>query len=389
MHRLFLLLLFIVLSGILPLNGAMEYFVYSASNEDGIYLSRFDEEASTLTEPQHLAGTPKSFFLALHPTRPLLYSVEIGAGKVHAFSIGQDGQLKLINTVDSHGKAPCHPAVSPEGHLLVVANYNGGVVAYRLRPDGGLEDGNPANADANTGSGQPAAVYQPTGSSIDPKRQTGPHPHGVAFSRVEGKLVAHIADLGTDRVLALEIVEEPTIALRLLADRHAPITPGAGPRHVALHRSGRAAVVVNELDNTVSAFRIDPATSRWHASGTLSTLPEGHTGTTHTAEIEFHPSADLCYATNRGEESLAVFSVAPETGALAFVCRVAPSGQSPQHIAFTPTGKSLFVVNTNSKSISILPVDPTLGLPTGAAALRYTLPAPMCVLPYRPDRADK
>ena len=347
----------------------MEFLIYSASNETGIYLSRYNEETGSLSTPELLPDTPKTFFMALHPRRPLLYTVEIGADRIHAFSIAADGRLHPINSVPSHGKAPCHPVVAPEGDVLVVANYNGGVVAYRLREDGGLDESAPA-------------LYQPEGSSVDPKRQTGPHPHGIAFTHADGQRWVHVADLGTDRVDALELVTSPNLALRYAPERSVRVSAGAGPRHLAIHRSGSAAVVVNELGNTVSAFRI--TNGRWEAANERSTLPEGFAGTSYTAEIEFHPTApDIFYTTNRGEESLAVFSIDPATGTVAFVCRVAPTGQFPQHVAFTPTGKSLFVVNTKSNSVSVLPLDASSGLPAGAPTHQYPVPAPMYVLCYR------
>lgn len=348
----------------------MEFFIYSASNEKGIYLSRYNEEAATLSEPVLQPETPKTFFLARHPQRPVLYSVEIGANRVHAFSIAADGQLRLINSADSHGKAPCHPVVAPEGDVLVVANYNGGVVAYRLREDGGIEENS-------------VALYNPEGSSIDPKRQTGPHPHGIAFTQANGQRWVHVADLGTDRIDALELVTSPTLTLRHSADQSVRVTAGAGPRHLAVHRSGNAAVVVNEMGNTVSSFKI--VDGRWEASGEHSTLPEGFTDTSYTAEIEFHPTAsNVFYTTNRGEESLAVFSLDPATGAVAFACRVAPTGLFPQHVAFTPTGKTLFVTNMKSNAVTVLPLDAASGLPSGAGTHQYAVPAPTCVLCYPP-----
>ena len=44
------------------------------------------------------------------------------------------------------------------------------------------------------------------------------------------------------------------------------VQPGAGPRHISFHPSGRYASVINELDSTVTAFAYDGA------AGTLQAL---------------------------------------------------------------------------------------------------------------------
>ena len=322
-------------------------FLYCASIKAGIFRATFDTQAGTIGEPTLLPETPKSFFLVRHPSLPVLYSLDIAGGKVGALSMADDGGLTLLGEVDSEGAAPCHLVVDPAGRFVVVANYNGGVSLFGLNADGHLS---PA-----------ASVYQPTGSSIDPERQAGPHPHGVTLI---GELV-YVADLGIDRIIALRVECDP-LRLTPVPEHDVTVCPGAGPRHFTLHRSGRAAVAVNELNNTVTAFRVDPANSAngsLHAEGTLSTLPTGYEGVSWTAELDFHPSVDICYATNRGHDSLALFSIDPETAELRAGPIIPCNGVQPQHFVFDSSGTTLFVACSGSNSVPVFRVNRETGIP--------------------------
>src|SRR5690606_8337422 len=107
--------------------------------------------------------------------------------------------------------------------------------------------------------------------------------------------------------------------------------PGSGPRHFALHPSGRSAASVNELDNTVTTFRRDPASGRLTVASTLPTLPKDFSGVSWTAEIGFHPIQPLFIATNRGHDTLALFRLDPESGAAEAAGSVPSGGEKPQH----------------------------------------------------------
>ncbi len=335
-------------------------FVYLSSNKNGIYLSLLDEATRSVSAPRLVAGENGSFFLAVHPGLPVLYSLDAAKKLVSAYRIGSDGELSPINSVPSEGAVPCHLAIDAAGRFLVVANYNGGVVSFGLDKEGRLHEA--------------ASVFQPTGKGSD-HRQQGPHPHGIALS--ESGDLAYVADLGIDRVLALK-VEPSTWALSLDDSRSVSLAPAAGPRHITIHPGGTFAVVVNELDNTVSAFLRDPASGRLTATNTLSTVPPSFTGETWTAEVDFHPNASICYASNRGHSSLALFAFDPATGQLAAPTWLECEGKA-QHFAITRSGNAVFIANNDAGTVSLHALDPATGLP-GDKAASLPLEAPMCIL---------
>lgn len=332
--------------------------IYTASSDSGIHVAHFEVETGMLSK-QRVAAEGKCFFLAYHPTKRVLYSLNEEDAKVLAFTIEADGSLTPINTVNSQGAVPCHLAVDPHGRFLAVSNYNGGVALFPLREDGGLEEA--------------SSVFQPEGSGVDAKRQDKPHPHGVTFA--PGHDVLHVADLGTDMIWALDIADSKLQENKSL---HVKTAPGAGPRHFAFSPSGNIAIAVNELDNTLAVFSYDKKTGTLQNRRDYTMLPADFNGTTHAAEIAFHPSGKACYATNRGQHSVVTYSV--NEGALHSPEWLMPDGLAdPQHALCDPSGKWLAVAWRTADEVRFYPIDPQTGH-LGKTDITLKVSKPMCAI---------
>jgi 6-phosphogluconolactonase len=173
-------------------------------------------------------------------------------------------------------------AVAPSGRFVAVANYVGGSVA--LLPV--LDDGH---------LGEVCAFQQHKGSGAHPTRQEGPHAHSVTFDP-DGHFL-YVADLGIDKVLIYRYDEE-TGSLEPHGPGFAPLSPGSGPRHCAIHPTGQYFYVVNELGNTVTAFLRKPGLLE--SFQTISTLPESYKEESYTAEIRVHPTGRLSMLRTEG-----------------------------------------------------------------------------------------
>jgi len=333
---------------------------YIGPKSRGIYVSRFDAVSGRLSPPELAAETEGPSFLALHPTRPLLYAVnEVGefegkpAGSVTAFAIDASGALRALNRVSSEGAHPCHLVVDRTGRHVLVANYTGGSLAsLPVREDGSL--------------GPAAAVARHRGRSVNPERQEAPHAHAVEVDAANR--VALAADLGLDQVLAYRF--DPDRGTLEPADPpHAAVRPGAGPRHLAFGRDGRHVYVLNELDVTVTAFRYEDG--RMTEEATVSALPAGvKPGPEDSgAEVQVHPSGRFLYASLRGPDQVAVFSVDGGTGRLSLAQHVATGGRTPRSFSLDPSGRWLLAANQRSDSVTVFRVDPDTGRlsPTGQA----------------------
>src|SRR6266404_1903477 len=343
---------------------------YTEAKSKGIYVSRLDPGSGKLNTPELAAETRNPTFLALHPNGRFLYAageVNNFAGKqsgvVSAFSVDkQTGHLTLINQQASGGTGPCHLTVDSTGKCLLVANYgSGSIAAFPIQPDGKL--------------GEPSAVIQHQGSSVNPQRQAGPHAHFITTDPADK--FALVCDLGLDKVLVyrLDAAKHSLVANDPPA---ASIKPGSGPRHLAFHPSGRWVYVINEMGSTLTVFAYDPKGGALAELQTVPTLPEDFSGKSTCAEVQVHPSGKFVYGSNRGHDSIAVFAVDAKNGRLTFVEHRSTQGKTPRHFALDPTGKWLLAENQGSDTIVVFGVDEKSGrlTPTGQVV---AVGAPVCV----------
>lgn len=341
---------------------------YTSGESEGIYRLEFDDETGTLTRAGLAVATENPSFLALHPAKPVLYaSSRLSDGHATtAFRIDPGtGDMSPLNQQPAGGKGPCHVAVTPDGQLAAVANYSDGTVSvYPVGKDGAL--------------GPASGFFQHAGTGPDERRQKGPHAHSVNFDPTGQYLV--VADLGIDKLMIYKR-EGNTVAPNDPA--FATVPPGGGPRHFAFHPSKPYAYAVNEMGNTVTAFRWLVSTGTLVPIHTVPTLPEDFDGDNTTADIEVHPSGKFVYASNRGHDSIAVFAVDPETGRLAPQGHTKTGGETPRNFTQDPSGQYLLAANQNSNDIFVFEINPETGAltPTGH---KVELPSPVCLVFRKP-----
>ncbi len=337
---------------------------YTRTTSQGIYAVRLDAATGALSAPVLAAATPNPSFLALSPGQEFLYAASESAAMAAAFAtdLGAGTLRPLQAPQSSGGVAPCHLAVDPTGHALVVANYHTGIVAaIPLQPDGTL--------------GAPHVIPH-SGHSVDPVRQTSPHVHCVNLSP-DGRFVL-VCDLGLDRIFSYRL-DAARALLAPAATPFAATAPGTGPRHLAFGAGGRHVYAITEMGNTVVACDYDPATGALTPRQSLPTLPPDFKGASSGAEIQVHPNGRFLYASNRGHDSIAVFAIDGATGRLTPVEITPCGGKNPRSFSLSPDGAWLVCANQNSDSLTVLRVDAATGrlTPTGHTA---HVPLPVCVL---------
>ena len=360
------------LLAIAPLFGAeVPVFIgtYTNQGSQGIYAARLNLETGALSAPELAAEVQNPTFLALHPSGKYLYAVsEVAnykgekAGAVSAYAIDpKTAKLKLINQVSSHGTGPCHVSVDKTGEALMVANYGGGsVAAFTIGGDGRVHES--------------TSFHQHFGKSVNPKRQERAHAHSINPS--PGNRFAVAADLGTDSLYIYRFDAHrgqisPHVPERVAA------APGAGPRHFAFHPDGRHGYAVNELDNTVTAYAWDEQKGSLKPLGNVTTLPPDFKQTSYTAEIRAHPSGKFLYASNRGHDSIAVFSLS-DPAAPKPVQHISTGGVQPRNFTLDKSGKWLLAANQRTGNIAVFQVDAATGRLTDTGK-RIEVGAPVCL----------
>jgi 6-phosphogluconolactonase len=220
-----------------------------------------------------------------------------------------------------------------------------------------------------------STFLQHTGSSVNQRRQSGPHAHSVNLD--PANRFALVADLGLDKVFVYRF--EPRQGQLLPHDPQSFDTaPGAGPRHLAFHPSGRYAYVINEMASTVTALRWDGASGELGEIQSVSTRPDGFAGDNSTAEVVVSPDGKFLYGSNRGHDSLAIFAIDQASGRLTPVGHQPTLGKTPRNFAIDPTGEYLLAANQNSDTIVVFKIDRATGKLTAVGA-PLSVPRPVCV----------
>jgi 6-phosphogluconolactonase len=223
--------------------------------------------------------------------------------------------------------------------------------------------------------GKTSSFIQFTGKGVNPARQEAPHAHSINLSP-DGRY-AIAADLGLDQLRVYHF--DPRKGT--LSPNEVPFArtnPGAGPRHFVFRPDGKFVYVVNELQSSVTTFRWDAQHGTLREMQTVSALPTGFQGVSTCAEIRVHPNGKFVYASNRGHDSLAVFTIDARSGALSLVQHVPTGGRTPRNFALDPSGKWLFAENQDSGSVVIFKVDGKTGqlMPSGES---LKVPSPVCL----------
>ena len=352
---------------------------YTRTTSDGIYVCEFDGESGDLEPVSSIAGAENPSFLALHPNGRWLYATsEIEEfegerqGALYAYAIDADGgrrstssrgRLSLINVVGSGGRGPCHVSVDATGRYLLAANYHGGSVCVApVGEDGGLE---------------PLSCFiQHEGSSVNPDRQEQAHAHSINLDAQNR--FAYVPDLGQDKVVIYRLdLERGDLVANDPA--HVETEPGFGPRHFDFHPDGRRTYVINELGNTITGYDYDGESGALTPFQTVGTLPQsGFNRHNTTADIHVHPSGRFVYGSNRGHDSIAIFSVDEDTGRLTAADHQSTQGWTPRNFAIAPSGEFLLAANQDSDTIVSFSIDAESGAltPTGSVT---EIPMPVCL----------
>jgi 6-phosphogluconolactonase len=185
--------------------------------------------------------------------------------------------------------------------------------------------------------------------------------------------------MGLDRIM-LHDFDPETGRLRPHPDHpYTQLSSGAGPRHLALHPSGRFVYTINELSSTMSAFSYDPQTAVMRVIATLSTIPEDFVSRNSGAQILVHPSGRFAYSSNRGHNSIAHYVLNEETGRPRLASWTPCGGETPRNFNITPGGEMLVVANQRSGTIVSFTIDPMTGA-LSATGQSVDSPSPVCIM---------
>jgi 6-phosphogluconolactonase len=335
---LFALILILLASPVL----AADYFVFFGTHNvgagKGFSLSHFDSDTGVLTPPQFLQESPSPGYFVLSSDGKFLYTCnstdpkfkDQGGGGISAYTIDpKTAHLTLLNSKPSGGDDPSFISLDKANKHAFVANYQSGTIsAWSINPDGSF--------------GERTALIQHTGSSINPSRQKHPYAHSIRLD--PSQKFCLVCDLGVDKVFVYRF-DAKDGSLKPNDPPFAAIKPGSGPRHFYFHPNGKWVYVITEMASTIVQFNWDADHGTLTEVKTVSSLPPDFKGTSTAAEIEVHPNGKFLFSSNRGDNSITVFSIDQTSGALSQIDRVPSGGVTPRNFEIDPSGHWLLVTN--------------------------------------------
>jgi 6-phosphogluconolactonase len=310
------------------------YAYVSIAGESKIAIYRVDAQSGKLQKSGETAvdGAPGS--LTTDSRRRFLFVALRGTGKLASFRIDPaTGGLTQISIV-SVNTDPSYVGLDRSERYLLSAYYAAGkVMVHPLAPDGTIS----ATPSADVVTEKTAHSAIPTSSN---RFVFVPHvvPNAVfqfAFDATTGRL-------------------SPNAVPRAAAPA------GAGPRHLKFDPAGKFVYTSNESGSSVSLYQVDADSGTLSVKQTLSTLPAGFQGENTCAEVKVHPSGKFVYVSNRGHESIAVFSVDPTTGMLTARGQT-PTEKEPRSFDLDPDGRYLYAAGEGGTRAAAYRVDPQTG----------------------------
>ena len=99
----------------------------------------------------------------------------------------------------------------------------------------------------------------------------------------------------------------------------------------------------------------------------------------HCREIAVHPTGKYLFVSNRGHNSVALFTIDPAKGELSWVEEQGTGGKTPRHFGIQPNGAHMAICNQESDTVLASRIDASNGRlkPSGIFA---EVPSPACAV---------
>lgn len=342
---------------------------YTSGKSEGIYVYSFDT-SNAASARLGVAKIKNPSYLAISPDSKTVYAVSetsdstaagIG-GVVAAYHFDNtNGNLSVLTKQYSGGKDPCYVAVDHTGKWIFAGNYSSGTLAvFPIKAGGGIAAASQTIAHTGTGPNK--------------NRQEGPHVHATVISPDNKYLF--VPNLGIDKLMMYQF-NQNSGKLTTAKQPFAATEPGAGPRHFDFAPNKKFAYLMEELTGTVVAYRYKNGELKKQQR--ISALADNFTGSIGSADIHVSPDGRFLYCSNRGSSnSITIFSINQQTGALTKLGEQPSLGTSPRNFNFDPSGNFLLVANQQSDNIVIFSINHQTGLLTDTGK-RIAVGNPVCV----------
>ena len=286
-------------------------------------------------------------------------------GGICAYRLHEDGTIELINAVSSAGAYPAYCCVDSKSRFVFAVNHGNHeeVVTRSVKYEDGtsgcervFDEGSiglfPIQPDGSIGRCSELVGFN--GHGTVEWFQWTPHPHSVMLDPTE-KFVL-VGDKGTDLIRIFRVDYENG-KLEPLPPCHLP--DGTCARHLAFHPTLPLLYCNGESGNCVCLVSFDSETGAMECLQTIETLPEDYVphedpsdpfAHSQSSDIRVHCSGKYLYVANRGDDSIACFSL-DDRGRMSRLEFVPCGGAIPRFMNIDPEGRYLYSVNQRSNNV--------------------------------------
>jgi 6-phosphogluconolactonase len=290
------------------------------------------EIAQLSPAPRPTKSTP----LAVRPGGDFLYVADRGKPYgIVTFELDEDGVLTRISSASTAGSI-AYLCADRSGSWLVGTSYPDSLIV--IHP-------------IDSASGIVGDATQVIGGVVKA--------HSVVLD-ASGRH-CYVAALGEDRIRSFRF-DSRDGQISAANPAHTDMTANSGPRHLAIHPTGRNLYCLNETDGTIDVLAIDGPSGELAPVHRVRASPVDamRVGNVRAADLAITRCGRYLYASERTCSTIAGFSVDERNGRLTSLGSI-PTERSPRGIRITPDGNFLLVAGELSENLAAYSIDASTG----------------------------
>lgn len=336
---------------------------YTDKKSEGIYRFNFNTNTESTEKIFLTYSVENPTYLCLDRENNILYTsckIDDKCGVASLKYYPEKDTLHLVNYNTSENKQPCHVSIDNNKEILMSSNYHENkMIVYETLS--GIILNYPF-------------IGSNSGKSINVERQREPHIH-CSITNHNNKYILS-CDLGIDKLTVYEYKNKKTERKENL-DICFPA--GSGPRQIVYNINKPYYYVLSELSSEIFVYKYkEEKNSILKHIQTISSTDENYNGEKLGAAIKVHPNGKFLYTTDRGNNTLNLFSINSSNGTLTYVKSYDTEGKCPRDFSIDPEGQYLICANKDSNNISLFSINSNDG------DLKFIetayVPSPSCII---------
>ncbi len=311
---------------------------YTQGDTHGIRIYDVDMEKGRFIEKDRIEVSNSSYVTISHNKKYLYSITDFG---VEAYRILPDGDLEEINSANIQGMRGCYLSTDYTDRYLFVGSYHDGkLTILRVGEDGAV------------GEITDQVLHKGLGSIAE--RNFRPHITCARMTHDNKYLL--VADQGMDHVNVYKL-DMITGKVKLVDVIRSEVE--SAPRHIKISKNGKYIYIVHEYKCYIDVYEYTenknmPSFERIQR---IDTCKREKGSLNAASALTFSADYNYLLSSNAGDNSVVMYKVDQETGLLETLFCLPVSGEYPKDADIFPNNKFLVSLNHESNNMSFFRVD--------------------------------